>query len=274
MNQVLTERITTLVEKAGRPGVLGAPGMKAERALRTDLKSYFAEIVLPIERLHLEDKHFGVSVNTEMARHVVTSALHPILTRHRSSLETILYVGYQHAWMTQAKLDHFAEADGPEDFGGMPDTFSDIDFLGETAKKAATWAETEAAKLVVGLDDSTVDRIAGIIEQGIEQQLGSAATGRLIRQELADMSVYRAAMIAATETARAMSAAMLDKLGAVGVEYKQWIPSADACEICLANVDQGAIPVDDEFDSGDDAPPAHPNCRCAVAGARPPEEEA
>ena len=32
-----------------------------------------------------------------------------------------------------------------------------------------------------------------------------------------------------------------------------------------------SIPVDDDFPSGDERPPAHPNCRCAVTGARAPE---
>ena len=38
----------------------------------------------------------------------------------------------------------------------------------------------------------------------------------------------------------------------------------DACDECVANAEQGAIGLEDEFLSGDDAPPAHPNCRCDV----------
>jgi hypothetical protein len=41
---------------------------------------------------------------------------------------------------------------------------------------------------------------------------------------------------------------------------KAWEPDAEACPICEANGDQGAIDLDDDFESGDDAPPAHPNC--------------
>ena len=43
---------------------------------------------------------------------------------------------------------------------------------------------------------------------------------------------------------------------------KRWIADDDACEVCQANADQGWIDADDTFDSGDDEPPAHPNCGC------------
>jgi hypothetical protein len=48
---------------------------------------------------------------------------------------------------------------------------------------------------------------------------------------------------------------------------KEWLSAGDdlVSEECQANEDQGPIPLDDDFDSGDDAPPLHPNCRCAIA---------
>lgn len=147
----------------------------------------------------------------------------------------------------------------------------DIQKLGDTGKKAADWASTQAAKLVTDLDNTTLDILAGTIEQGIEQQLGAPGTGQLIRAELEDMKVNRALTIASTEINRAMSAATLDKLESLSVEYKQWILDADPCEICIENGDAGPIPLGDDFPSGDDGPPAHPNCRCAVTGARAPE---
>jgi hypothetical protein len=45
----------------------------------------------------------------------------------------------------------------------------------------------------------------------------------------------------------------------------------DPCEICIENDDAGAIPIDELFPSGDLRTPFHPNCRCAVVGARPEE---
>lgn len=53
---------------------------------------------------------------------------------------------------------------------------------------------------------------------------------------------------------------------------KRWVSSANSCETCQANADQGEIPDDEFFDSGDSEPPAHPNCDCDkedVAGEDP-----
>jgi hypothetical protein len=49
--------------------------------------------------------------------------------------------------------------------------------------------------------------------------------------------------------------------------HKIWIDN-DGCDVCSANADQGPIPVDDVFDSGDYAPLAHPNCQCELRFVR------
>ena len=36
------------------------------------------------------------------------------------------------------------------------------------------------------------------------------------------------------------------------------------CDDCEANEAAGLIDLDEAFPSGDDSPPAHPNCRCTV----------
>jgi hypothetical protein len=45
---------------------------------------------------------------------------------------------------------------------------------------------------------------------------------------------------------------------------KIWVAEEDACEICLDNADEGPIPVDEDFPSGDYTAPAHLFCRCGV----------
>lgn len=50
----------------------------------------------------------------------------------------------------------------------------------------------------------------------------------------------------------------------VEMHQKQWVTDADPCEDCEDNADEGWIDADDEFPSGDDEPPAHPNCKCAL----------
>jgi len=78
------------------------------------------------------------------------------------------------------------------------------------------------------------------------------------------MSKVRAETIARTETCDALESAFMDRAKDMGVTGKEWIVT-DPCPICQANGDAGAIPLNDVFPSGDMRPPAHPNCRCALA---------
>lgn len=73
----------------------------------------------------------------------------------------------------------------------------------------------------------------------------------------------RAELIARTETVNSFGEGLLEfgkQSEAVG---KQW-QDTGATDDCADNTDQGPIPFDDSFQSGDDAPAAHPNCRCSM----------
>lgn len=268
MNTDTLNSLEQFVEKAGRPGLLGLAGRKLENICARDLKTYFNELKTKIDALHLEDRAYDLST----LRHVVEMAIENVLRKSRSTLEDAFKVNLAAAYVLASKLHPMAEDDNgldDNDFSLTPP----VTKLGDTAQAAATWAEEEVAKLVVGIDDTTVDRIASVIAQGIESQIGAQGTGVLIRAELDEMSVSRALTIASTEMNRAMSAATLDKLEALEIEYKQWILDADPCPICEENAEASPIPVGDDFPSGDDGPPAHPNCRCAVTGARAPQSD-
>jgi len=71
-------------------------------------------------------------------------------------------------------------------------------------------------------------------------------------------------MIARTESADALEQAFMDRAGDMGINGKEWV-TFDPCEICEANEAEGVVPLDHVFSSGDLRPPAHPNCRCALA---------
>lgn len=119
------------------------------------------------------------------------------------------------------------------------------------------------------IDDSTRTMIRDVIAQGLEDNVGNSEIANLIQTATA-FSEERAALIAHTEIARINSMASLQSYkGArddLGLEVKkEWLLGENPCEICQANNDQGAIDLDDEFESGDAAPPAHPNCECAVS---------
>lgn len=73
----------------------------------------------------------------------------------------------------------------------------------------------------------------------------------------------RAWLIANTETNQAMSTAQDAFLRENGIKTKVWIPAGPStCAVCQGNADQGPIPVDDAFESGDTTPPGHPGCEC------------
>jgi len=76
----------------------------------------------------------------------------------------------------------------------------------------------------------------------------------------------RARMVAHTEIARAQSAAALDQYRQLDVATKGWLTAEDAkvCPACDADEAAGDIPLPDRFPSGNDAPPGHPVCRCAL----------
>ena len=148
--------------------------------------------------------------------------------------------------------------------GGLP-----IAYEGPPMEQAIKWAKDYAAKLVTKMDEETKTRLAQVVSDAIENKRGIPGLAREIRNEFADMTKYRSRTIARTETAKALSQGNLERMRNMGVDGKQWYGGADPCaEICQPNIDEGIIPVDQAFSSGDDAPPGHPNCACACAPAR------
>lgn len=140
-------------------------------------------------------------------------------------------------------------------------------------QRAVDYASERAGELISTdadggeLGDATRLLIRGTIEQALDE----GWTVDELAAELADSYAFsddRADTIAETETADAMMQADLAGWKESGVvTSKVWLLSNDegVCDECEGNEAQGEIPLDDDFDSGDDAPPAHPNCRCSMA---------
>jgi hypothetical protein len=304
----LTEAAARVLDKAARPGLLGAIGIRLEKKAERDLRSYFISLGRALAGLELEkivDEH--AKDTEELVRHVTEMRLANLLRRYRPLLLQVLTLHLQQAYIAQARMDIFAgenwvnrqrrkndlpkiaEADRKDAAGNPipPDSYQvpgfptagqyrSIDFLDAQSKMAAEWAARHSAALVTGIDATTQSQIADAIMAGIQQQKGVQGTGRLIRAAIKDMSVARAKMIARTELSQAMATSSIDKLHLTSTEYKQIILSDDACEICQDNADEDPLPVGEMYQSGDEHPPFHPNCRCAITGSRPPagkEEE-
>jgi hypothetical protein len=252
--------ITRLLEVAGKPGVMSAAGVRAERAMAMALRTYFRSVTRTLtSRL----SRLGSESNAETARHAAELTATTVVRSYSHTLLQIISVNKLKAYRAAYKMEHMHEAAS--------------DKVGKSAKAAAQYAAESAAQQVTGINQTTVQRFADAVETAIEDQLGVGGLSRALRSISTDMTKFRADMIAATEIADAFGAAALDKLKDEEIEYKQLILSPDACVICESIEAAGPVPVDDSFvdDDGNeyDRSPIHPNCRCATVGARAPENK-
>lgn len=122
-------------------------------------------------------------------------------------------------------------------------------------------------EMVKGLDDARAKKLLSyadsLTSQGLKPEEIERRVARLHDQLLRD----RRETIARTETAHAQEEARRQAALARGATHKTWIVTSDerTCDICPGNGAVGAIPIAQTFPSGDDRPPQHPNCRCALA---------
>lgn len=160
------------------------------------------------------------------------------------------------------------------------------ELVNQVDERAVAWARERAAELVgkrwvdgvlidnpnplYAIDGTTRNMLRETIAGGLEDNIGIPAIADKVKASFA-FSEERAGLIANTEVRRANSfGALKGYEGAreAGVDVrKSWATAEDDCvdeTICQPNADAGAIGLDEPFPSGDEAPPGHPNCRCAL----------
>jgi hypothetical protein len=149
-------------------------------------------------------------------------------------------------------------------------------------ENAAAWARDRGAELVGrrwvdgelvanpdarwAITDSTRDTLKGLIEQAYTDGMTPAQLKTAIQDSTA-FGPARAKLIAKTETAKASIQGSIEGWKASGlVEGKQSLLSDDhdVDDECNDAAEDGAVPVDDEFSTGDDGPPYHPGCNCSL----------
>lgn len=133
---------------------------------------------------------------------------------------------------------------------------------------ARDWAREQAAELISGIDETTRDDLRRIIADGLDDNIGLDEIADAI-EAATGFDEDRADLIARTEISNANSTAAVEGYKAARDEgvnvMKEWLVDDEPCAICEANAAQGPIDLDEDFESGDDSPPAHPNCECAVS---------
>lgn len=119
----------------------------------------------------------------------------------------------------------------------------------------------DAGVLIQGIDETTRDSLARALAEGVAAgENHDTLTGRL--GAILDDDA-RAAMVARTESARAMTVAARDSFRENGLGGRQWLASGDSCPEC-SDLDGMVVTIDEEFPGGD--VPLHPNCTCSTAG--------
>jgi len=121
---------------------------------------------------------------------------------------------------------------------------------------------------VAGISETMVAILQRAMAIALENQVEQFEFARNIRREWRAFAGARANLIAVTEWNRAASAATYFSYKAQGVETLMWFTVGDerVCSTCEDNAGEGEVPINQGFSSGDLYPPAHPGCRCNVAG--------
>lgn len=152
-------------------------------------------------------------------------------------------------------------ADGVGEASGA--TVDELLAMTEQANEAAiAYAESTAAELVTQITEATRNEMRALLTEGVSDgatvdELASDVTNAY------GFSEERSRLIARTETSFAENRGTLAGWKASGlVEGTEWLPDVDPCPICQDNADEGVVPIGEEYPSGDEAAPAHPNCEC------------
>jgi hypothetical protein len=170
---------------------------------------------------------------------------------------------------------------------------SDKDITKLVDEDAVKWAQERSAELVGmkyidgelvenpnpkwPITDSTRDYLRGTVSNAVEE----GWSPQKLAKEIADkpeMWDKRADTIAKTELGFAHTNGNLigwKNSGVVSGKRSLCMHDEDykGDDPCPGNADAGVIPIDDVFPSGDDGPPYHPNCVCALVPVVGEEEE-
>lgn len=122
------------------------------------------------------------------------------------------------------------------------------------------------------IQETTKESLKTVITTGLDEGWSYSQTAREIRK-LYDgpITVKRAQLIATHEAAQAYeygNFAFGKSIEDDGIIMrKRWVTSHDdrVSDGCQENEDAGAIPLDEDFPSGDQTPPRFPGCRCYCA---------
>lgn len=134
---------------------------------------------------------------------------------------------------------------------------------------AIAWAKDHAGELIKNISDTTrqaiADALARALDEGDLDQLDEDIEDAIGNSDRAELVAHTESMTAAN-AGLAESWDQAKEKGLLPDDTKKvWIATGDdiTCEEC-SELDGEVVPMDNEFSSGDDMPPAHPRCRCTA----------
>ena len=127
----------------------------------------------------------------------------------------------------------------------------------------------EAFEDVRNIPDTLKEELRNLARKTMAEFKTQEDFARNLSRRWSEFSREHAELIARTEWARVAGKATVELYRQQGTAKKVWYTVGDVrvCAICRSNAAAGPIPIDEPFPSGADTTPAHPRCRCSVAGA-------
>lgn len=133
--------------------------------------------------------------------------------------------------------------------------------LGQDSSPQAKFLQNYLIPVASDINDTTKKWLTDQIKTSIA--LGESKDQLIERLNDTLDNVSRARTIAQTESIRSFAQGRLDVGKEIGITTKEWDTTFDPCPEC-ADLDGEQVDINDTFSNGDDAPPAHPNCRCSI----------
>jgi len=128
----------------------------------------------------------------------------------------------------------------------------------------------KANLLITSVDNTTKQWLSNQIISGKAEGVATAEIVKTIQTKIPETFKYRADMIVRTETSNIVNQMENQTAQNNDATDKEWqVAGENVCDICDGN-EGDVIGMDASFPSGDDLPPAHPNCKCYITYTVPP----
>jgi hypothetical protein len=206
---------------------------------------------------------------SEHLKHVVAN--NKLIEREQTSLDAISYAlpdgTLLPAAVTAGMAADYASLVKAAVNAGFASLANEIE--ASISKPSDTFIETylrehSLEKLADDLNATTVTRLQNALADAYEDGASFEEMVQAIKDEYSDFSTRRASMIAQTGMNGAYNGGRKQLGLDLGFNEKSQAPGGIPCLVCVANIAQGWIGIEEEFESGDDFPPVHPNCVCSL----------